>query len=94
MATKFTDAEITILKRILYGTWEYIGNDIMESLNSEGRDSIPRADVAEVVLDADHCKKMVFELKAQILWAKFDAMLYKDRIKFTVKYAFPCARYS
>jgi hypothetical protein len=91
---KFTEAETTTLKRILYGTWEYIGNDIMQAVQEEGRYDIPREDVIEVVLDADHAQKMVGELKAKALWEKFEKLTYKERIAFCKKHVFPYPRYS
>mgnify|MGYP000701332342 CR=1 FL=1 len=92
--TKFNDFEVQTLRRILYGTWEYIGNDIMDSLLAEGRTYISRSDVVEVVLDADHCGKMVSELKANELWGRFSAMPYKERIRFAKKYVFLEVRYA
>ena len=90
----FTEAEIQTLKRVLYGTWEYIGSDIMESLAAENKYSISQNDVIEVVLDANHCDKMVKELKAIFEWAKFCDMPYKDRIAFAKKHAFQAKRYA
>lgn len=94
MAMKFKEEEIGILRQILYGTWEYIANDIMDALAAEGRNSIKQADVVEVVLDADHCQRMVQQLKAQEVWKMFDSMPYKDRIAFAKKNVFTAKVYA
>lgn len=91
--TKFTAEEAMTLKRILYGTWEYIGNDVMDAVQADGKDSMPAAHVIEVVLDADHCKMMVERLKAQALWEKFESMTYAARCAWARKYVFTSKRY-
>lgn len=90
----FNAEQIQTLSRILYGTWEYIGNDIMDAVLTDGGESITSEAVVEVVLDADHCTKMVRELKAEALWATFQEHPYDQRMAFARKHAFPAKRYS
>lgn len=47
-----SEAEFQRFSRACHATWQYIAADIMTAVSEDGGDSIPRADVMELVLDA------------------------------------------
>jgi hypothetical protein len=94
VSNMMTPAETEIIKEILTGTWEYIGNDIMDALQAEGKNRISKSDLAEVVLDADYPKMMVERLKAQAVWEKFCNNSYRDRLSFIKEKVFTQMWYS
>ena len=51
------------IERIANGVWQYIGHDIMEALEAEGKDSIPKDHVVEVVMDSfeSHWRTIVMQ---------------------------------
>ena len=64
---KLTPEGLKELRRAAQQTWKYIGYDILQA---NGEQDIPRAEVIEVVLDADHitmaCHQLSPEVKATL----------------------------
>jgi len=67
---------------MLRATWEYIGNDIMQAVQEEGRYDISRDDLIEVVLDADHMMVAARTADEKTALVEFNKMAYKEKIKF------------
>jgi hypothetical protein len=77
------DEELTkIWRYLLRATWEYIGNDIMQAVNEEGRSYIHRDDLIEVVLDANHMDMAARNASEKEALKEFDKLSYKEKIKF------------
>jgi len=52
LAFPLDDAEAAALRSCALTVWNYIGSDVMQMVNEEGKDSIPRSHVIELVCDA------------------------------------------
>lgn len=75
------------IEQALNNTWQAIGHDILEATGGE---AIPRADVVEVVLDANYLE-MYGGLSADEVKA-FRALSYNKQ-KAIARNAFPFGRY-
>lgn len=89
----FTPEANETMKQMMQDTWRYIGNDVMQALAEEGKYSMPRSHVIEVVLDADHLSYAANSADKKQILALFNQMTYQDRIKFA-KTVFTFASYS
>ena len=58
---RLTPEEQLLAERLARSVWEYIGADVMRAVAESGskRSSIPRAEVVEVVLDADRYREEI-----------------------------------
>lgn len=74
-----TNEEVTTIQRAAQSTWDYVGGDMLAAVAEEGRDSVPRSHVIEIVLDADY---MVMSNRGldKNLHSKFKALKYDVQI--------------
>lgn len=69
--------------------WQYIGFDILDAVKREtGRDSVPRSDVAELVIDCDRLREELDDA-TRVEW---DALDYGQKQR-VVKRGLPCEQY-
>lgn len=93
----FTPEEQKRLQQIAHGVWDEIGYDAMAMLAEEGKHSMPRSHVLELVLDADRMecsygRRGGKETSDAPLLKKFRELSYQQQIDM-VKPAFRFARY-
>ena len=101
MARRFTGKELAVLQVAALGVWNEVGGDVLRMVAEEGGDSIPRAEVIELVLDAGRMTEWIPTrlsealLKTVVvadLLAKVNAASYQELIA-AVRPAFPYSRY-
>lgn len=88
---KFTPEEIEIIHRKAGSIWSEVGYDVLMAVAEEGRDSVDRATVVEVVID---CRRLETEVR-RVNPALADKILnteYKQLVKIVSK-EFPFSRY-
>jgi len=78
-APPFSESELQVIYGVLQSTWQEIGSDFL-SLLEEGEDSMSRADVIEVVLDADYATHHVQTTEQKAVWARYSALPYPEMI--------------
>jgi len=80
----------TRIKRMLNSVWQYIGSDIMQTIQEcEGKDFIKRSDVIELVMDADRPVNFGGDKEAVLV---FNSLSITDQKKIA-KEAFPYKTY-
>jgi hypothetical protein len=91
VAVQLTDEERKKLIGAARVTWQVIGYDVLTA--NEGR-SMPRDEVIEVTMDADHMLSYGGNGRRldKVLYEKFNALSERDRMKL-MKEAFPLGRY-
>ena len=89
--TGFTEQELWEIQSVARQVWEYIAGDVMQAVQEEGKSSIPRSHVMELVLDAGRLEERL-RARNRSLAERFAALDYKDAQK-VIKPAFPYGRY-
>lgn len=97
MATKkipaFNDTELKILNHIFQSVWNYIAYDCLQATEEcDGRSTMSRSEVIEVVLDADRPSEQAKTPEEKELVKRFYALDLKAQEKI-VKPMFPSSRY-
>jgi Mg2+/Co2+ transporter CorB len=82
----FTEQELKTIHRVMSHTWDYIGMDMLQSIaDSKGikreRVTVPKADVIEIVLDANYMDEFFRKPEEKQLLKKFRQLSYADKIK-------------
>lgn len=76
----FTAAELETIGRAAYRVWNDIAGDIFSAIAAEGRDTLPRDEVIELVLDASRLEEQLREQKVgRDLLDRVAADLYKTK---------------
>lgn len=88
-SVRFTDAEKLTIRQAAHAVWNEIAYDILTLVQEEGKNSIPRSHVIELVLDANRLEDQITDGD---LRTKIDAASYKQLIAI-VKPAFPHSHY-
>lgn len=94
-ATKnpFTPEQLKVLSGIFHSVWDYIAYDTLSMVQEmDGKDWIPRAEVVELVLDADRPTDFAKTPEQKQLYKQFCELDYKLQEKITAA-MFPHARY-
>lgn len=86
----FTKAELDLIYGILQATWQEIGYDYLTI--EGGPSTMTRAEVIEVVLDADYASRHVRTPEQKAVWDRYDKLEYTQMIKIA-EGAFKHARY-
>lgn len=101
---QFTDVELETLRRAARSVWDYVGGDALSALAEEGRDTMKRAEVIELALDAGRLEDELTRTRSRDeragrtsvvtddLLARWNALDYETCIKL-IKPAFPYATY-
>ena len=89
--------ERALIVGILQDTWQQIAYDVLGAVAAEKNKNIdsvtiPRSDVIEVTLDADHPEMCIHSQPERDAYKKFKLLGYNARIKIA-REAFPHTRY-
>ena len=95
----FTDSETKELRSVIYNTWNYIGQDVIDGNNGK---SISREEVIEVTLDAGYVEMNLSSCysvnkdksnTALALLKRFRTLSYDDQNAFCRENVFTDSRY-
>jgi hypothetical protein len=89
-APPFTQEELNTIYGVLQATWQEIGYDCLTI--EGGPSTMKRAEVIEVVLDADYASRHVRTPEQKAVWDRFDKLEYAQMIKIA-EGTFKSARY-
>ena len=93
MKKKISDTDALIIGNTAWRVWEEIGYDMLNAVQEyDGKDTMPRADVIEVVVDAGRLEEQLIREKHPECATLLRGMDYKDIVKMLKPY-FPFARY-
>ncbi len=89
--TPLTEAELNLVYGILQSTWQYLAGDCLSAREEAGESAtMKRAEVIEVVLDADYASQFIRTPEQKAAWARYESLGYAKMIKVaegTFKYA-------
>lgn len=89
----FTPDQLKVLSRVFHAVWDEIAYDILQAVQEmDGKDWIPRAEVVEMVLDADRPTDFCKTPEEKELYKKLRELPFAELNKIVTE-MFPYARY-
>lgn len=89
----FTPEQLEVLSGIFHSVWQYIAYDTLQMVQEmDGKDYVTRAEVVELVLDADRPTDFTKTPEQKALYKQFCELDYKLQDKLVTK-MFTYARY-
>jgi len=88
----FTEQEVATIRSAALSVWNEVAFDLMSAVREEGKSTIPRAEVIEVVCDAGRLEEELKRRNPELV-TKWEAQGYKEMEKFMKKHVFLHARY-